>query len=677
MSIPNGFDWKMYICLNDDLKCTDEEGAISHYIKYGMNENRKYKDDFNNLSNTKKINILTVQVNDASNNPDINKLGRVDYNYTIGKYQITIGEYCAFLNAVASKMDTYELYNSNMFSAKISSGIKQTNINNVFIYTPVGPTGTSSYGSNSTDNRPITYVSFLSSIRFANWITNGQPKGEQNESTTENGSYKINIDPITGDITVIKNFDKTKDMYYLPTEDEWYKSAFYSPNYKNTGNPGYYSYATQSDDVPNNTFTSAVYPNGNNIVNYISPITGALTVTNETNIKIFQNYLTNVGAFIYSSSYYGTYDQNGNVWEFVTNSNIITLKNGSSILLRGGAWTSFYNFLKKSYTLNVLYTEIGSNAGIRLVKYPKTEIDNISYETVCVNNAKNNPDDNGLGRVDYDYYIGKYNITVEQYCAFLNAVASISDTYNLYNKNMGTDLNIAGINRSGKPGAYTYSIMNNLGDSSKRPITYITPFSIFRFANWLTNGQPIGEQNIFTTEDGSYKIINEDVTKIYDNKKDMYYLPTQNEWYKAAYYSPNYNNTGKPGYYLYATQTDETPSNLISDALTNTNVVNYVKGVNYCVTQSAFYDVNQNYLTDVGLFEKSKSYYGTYDQTGLVYNLLQPNGTNDYNKGDPIISQGGFWAGGSTSMTKNTSSIITETTGAGSDGARLVLYKKV
>ena len=93
------------------------------------------------------------------------------------------------------------------------------------------------------------------------------------------------------------------------------------------------------------------------------------------------------------------------------------------------------------------------------------------------------------------------------------------------------------------------------------------------------------------------------------NSSANYHIPTENEWYKAAYYSPNYNNTGEPGYYLYATQNNSTPTNLLSEANTNPNVVNFVNGVLYCTTQSAYFNIYHNYLTDVGVFSLSKSYY--------------------------------------------------------------------
>lgn len=56
----------------------------------------------------------------------------------------------------------------------------------------------------------------------------------------------------------------------------------------------------------------------------------------------------------------------------------------------------------------------------------------ISIDLVPVGNAGNANDagGSGIGAVAYDYQIGKYDVTIGQYTAFLNAVAA-TDTYPL------------------------------------------------------------------------------------------------------------------------------------------------------------------------------------------------------------------------------------------------------
>jgi sulfatase modifying factor 1 len=263
----------------------------------------------------------------------------------------------------------------------------------------------------------------------------------------------------------------------------------------------------------------------------------------------------------------------------------------------------------------------------------------ITYDLVPVGNAgnANDPATGGVyGGVGYDYQIGKYDVTIGQYTDFLNAVAA-TDTYSLYNEYMASHLNVAGISQAGVSGSYTYSVINNGGDSSNRPITDVTWFDSARFANWMANGQPTGAQNSTTTENGAYELVGVDnggtaparnITNPNTGATPTYVIPTESEWYKAAYYSPVLNS-GSGGYYTYATQSNTAPGNVIGS---QANQANYNNGV-YSVTQSSVYSASQNYLTDVGAFSGSGSFYGTFDQSGNVYQWNDLDGTASSSRG--------------------------------------------
>ena len=265
----------------------------------------------------------------------------------------------------------------------------------------------------------------------------------------------------------------------------------------------------------------------------------------------------------------------------------------------------------------------------------------ITYEMVTVGNAGNANDTSGYGAVGYSYQIGKYDVTIGQYTAFLNAVA-VTDTYSLYHSLMGTVLNIAGISRTGGSGSYTYSVLG----SANRPITHVSWFDSARFANWMANGQPSGAQTSTTTENGAYNVngatsgnaVAKNATNPNTGAAPTFFIPNENEWFKAAYYSPNYGGVGIPGYYAYATQSNTAPGNVVGSA---TNQANYALGEVFSVTQSATYDGSQNYLTDVGAFTSSGSFYGTFDQSGNVsqWNDLDGLAPSGSSRG----LRGGFW----------------------------------
>jgi sulfatase modifying factor 1 len=253
----------------------------------------------------------------------------------------------------------------------------------------------------------------------------------------------------------------------------------------------------------------------------------------------------------------------------------------------------------------------------------------ITIDTVPVANI-GNPNDPGTGNfyggVNYAYRIGKYEVTVGQYTAFLNAVAA-TDTYNLYNPNMAASLQIAGIDQSGSPGSYTYSVIG----SPNRPVTFVSWGDAARFANWLQNGQPSGGQNSSTTEDGAYTLNGAtsylDLYSIMRNPAAKWFIPSENEWYKAAYYQPATQGGDSDDYWDYPMRTNSVPYSDQPPGTTpnNTRVGNFYKddGVangyddGYAVSGCGVY--TGNCLTDGGAYTSSPSFYGTFDQGGNVW----------------------------------------------------------
>ena len=241
----------------------------------------------------------------------------------------------------------------------------------------------------------------------------------------------------------------------------------------------------------------------------------------------------------------------------------------------------------------------------------------VNIQTVTVGDAGNVADTRtnagsfGYGAVADVFAIGKYEVTISQYTTFLNSAASVTgDSYivNLWNANMTSNLNIAGISRSGDGSSvspYSYSVIG----SGNRPISYVSWFDAARFANWVNNGAVNGA----STETGAYTLNGAtNGVGFTKNAGATWFLPSEDQWYKAAYHTGGGTNAG---YWLYPTQSDTAPGNTIGGA---TNQANYNNGV-YSVTQSSSYSGSQNYLTDAGAFSNTPGAYGTFDQGGNVF----------------------------------------------------------
>ena len=285
-----------------------------------------------------------VSVGHAGNAADSTGYGAVTYAYQIGKYEVTNDQYGEFLNAVdPGGANANGVYNISMGS-DLRGGIT---------YTAGAANGAKYTIRTSMGDKPVIYVSWYDAARFTNWLGNGQGAG-----STETGAYTLSA--ITGIIT--KNVGAT---VYLPSENEWYKAAYYDPTTGPTG-PGdnYWLYATQSDSAPTvgtANSTGVISNPGANVANYDS---GADWNGQDGNV-------TTVGSVVVGSAvvgnYFGTTDQAGNVREW--NDAVI----GSSRGLRGGSWIFNSSILAASFRNDDTPSNESIDVGFRVASVPVPE----------------------------------------------------------------------------------------------------------------------------------------------------------------------------------------------------------------------------------------------------------------------------------------------------------------
>jgi hypothetical protein len=143
---------------------------------------------------------------------------------------------------------------------------------------------------------------------------------------------------------------------------------------------------------------------------------------------------------------------------------------------------------------------------------------------------------NSAGRVDYVYNIGKYEVSRDM---------------------------ITKANAGGSLGITLQDMIDNGGNGVNRPATGVSWNEAARFVNWLNTSQGYQAAYNFATSGandnitlwgaGQYSGSNQ-----FRHKDAIYFLPSMDEWYKAAY--------GGPGgtWYNYATRSDWAPTAVAS-----------------------------------------------------------------------------------------------------------------
>jgi sulfatase modifying factor 1 len=438
--------------------------------------------------------------------------GAVDYEYNIGKYEVTAGQYCAFLNAVAAT-DTYGLYNTNMDSSSYGCQITRNGTSGSYTYDFSGrPSGTEA----DWVDRPVSYVSWGDAARFANWLHNGQPTGVQDLTTTEDGSYYLNGAMSNVELLAV---DREPDAtWVIPSEDEWYKSAYH----KNDGVTGnYFDYPTSNDAVPSNYL---VDPDPGNNANF-----------HQSDYTIGAPYWrTEVGEFENSDSPYGTFDQGGNVWEWNE-----AIPIGSCRGLRGGSFDDFdvfalhaslrYVGTNPSYEDNYLGFRVSEVTGAPspdMVLVPAGEFE------MGDSFGEGYEEELPVHYVYLDvYYIDTYQVTNQQYADYLNW----ADQGGLIHVSGGVVYQYGGTTY---PYCNTYSIdtysrihwdedtFTVTAGKEDHPMVEVSWYGAVAFCNWRSTME--GRTPCYDL-----------ATWMCDFDADGFRLPTEAEWEKAAGWDPD------------------------------------------------------------------------------------------------------------------------------------------
>jgi formylglycine-generating enzyme required for sulfatase activity len=250
-----------------------------------------------------------VNIGNAGNAADTTGYGAVPYEYRIGKYEISQD---AIEKATASGM------------ANVTAGAW-------------------------SGNQPAANISWFEVAAFVNWL---------NTSTGKTAAYDLSWDGSAWSMALWSseqawtaggtNLYRHKDAYYfLPSENEWYKAAYYDPLGVN-----YYKFPTGSDVAPspviNGTIADTAIYNGLRSSPAGIDVAGGLSV-------------------------YGTMAQGGNVYEWIeTEFDGINNDAEAWRTLRGGNWGEDEGSLRSSYRLvDLPLSEDVADFGFRVASVPE------------------------------------------------------------------------------------------------------------------------------------------------------------------------------------------------------------------------------------------------------------------------------------------------------------------
>jgi sulfatase modifying factor 1 len=296
------------------------------------------------------IEIDWVWVEDPGNAPDPatgNQYGTVAEAFRIMTFEWTNAQYVAFLNAIDPEgSNPNSVYHPNM-SVNARGGI----------VLDVGAAAGSKYSFKpNMGNKPVNYVSWFDAARVANWLHNGaETYGFTNalaDAPQNSGAYPLGT--ATSGTAPAKSEGA---RYWVPSENEWYKAAFYNPTL-NGGVGGYTLYGNGFIAAPAAVTANATGEgNGGSAGNFANYANGGGWNNQTGNV-------TTVGTNG-ASSYYGAFDMSGNVWEWTDLDGNANAFRG----LRGGSWsTAFVSNLSSSGHGLESSSSTSNSIGFRLVR---------------------------------------------------------------------------------------------------------------------------------------------------------------------------------------------------------------------------------------------------------------------------------------------------------------------
>lgn len=491
-----------------------------------------------------------VSVGDINNDSD-NGVGSVTSNYRIGTYPVTNLEYVEFLNAVQPTGSISELHNIPSLADKdvgiklpytISNTIESNSIYSYGI--AINPNTNRAYVCKYYDSS-LQVIDLNTSTIIATINVGSQPWDVICDPTNNriyvsvSGAARIRV--IDGaNNTIIGNITTHSSPRYMALDSA--NNKLYVSNFG----------ANSFSVIDVTTITTNMLVQANSFI--VGPPLGM--VVDSANNRLYVGYYDSIGAYI----------------RVVNASNINTVISTISLPLYAGQNNTYPFDLKLNSDRSRLIVAESNSESLTIINTTTNSIiARIPLSTTTIAGFSLDAQNKA--------YIAGYGdnslIIVDTNTSALVGKVVLSNT-NINPQDVAIANNKIYIVNWGDSKVFTVEVSNTyttIPGMEYKPVSYINWYNAARYSNWLSNGKPVGIQSSTTTENGAYQLNGNtgnptlNTTNPNTGSAPAYYLPSRNQWYKAAYYKGGNTNAG---YWLYGNSSDTlSPAYLFGNSLEN------------------------------------------------------------------------------------------------------------
>jgi formylglycine-generating enzyme required for sulfatase activity len=254
--------------------------------------------------------------------------GGVNYEYRIGRYEVTTAQWVEFFNAAYDRPASDRI--PHLLPPEFWGAVPTT---------PNTQGGLRWRVPAGNESRPTGDISWRMAAIYCNWLHNDKASTREAFLT---GAYDVSTFGYTGDVFTDQLTKSPGAKYWIPTWDEWLKAAHYDPNKANPDGSvgGWWRYSTTSDTAPAygppgvNVRTSGPLgpdPNG--------PLAQANAGWDGLNFPGFNPFAVPLGAYSNVMSPWGLFDTAGGTREWCEEAILVNDLFPAFRVFEGSAWT--------------------------------------------------------------------------------------------------------------------------------------------------------------------------------------------------------------------------------------------------------------------------------------------------------------------------------------------------